>query len=82
MAAYDLKVLGERLKAQGLVVVQHGKELGEDAAEVLYKELSQWLKDSALESKTPFDDIAIPMLTKFDEKALAEIDKLDGKVGV
>ncbi len=72
--AYDIKVLGSRLKARGLVIA-------EDALEKVLEESCDWLAESAEISKTPFDDIvavAIPMVKK---EALKAIDKIDGVEG-
>lgn len=72
--AYDAKELGKRLKAKGLVEL-------EDGAEEIYKEVKAWLKESALLSKMPYDDIAVPFLDNLDKLVLPQIDKIDGQVG-
>jgi hypothetical protein len=72
--AYDLKELGKRLKAKGLIEL-------EDAAEEIYKELKGWLKESAALSATPYDDIAVPFLDNLDKFVIPQIDKIDGQPG-
>lgn len=69
---YDLKELGLRLKDKGL-------DQAEDIAEMIYKELKQWLKDSAALSATPFDNLAMGYLDQLDSFVLPKIDKLDGE---
>lgn len=71
--AYDLKILGERLKAKGLVVA-------EDAAEEIYKETKDWIEESARLSKTPYDDMALIVFPQLDNLVLPQIDKIDGQV--
>jgi len=73
--AYDLKLLGEKCKDQGL-------ELAEEAVEQLAKATFAWLKESAEISVTPYDNmgfaVALPELEKLAFKA---IDKIDGQEG-
>lgn len=68
---YDLKELGLRLKGKGL-------DQAEEIAELLYKEVKQWLKDSAAVSATPFDNLAMGYLDQLDSFVLPQIDKIDG----
>ena len=72
--AYDLKVLQERLKEEGLTIA-------EDGAEKVYKVVSQWVKESAPLSKTPVDDMALVIFPNLDKIVLPQIDKIDGKEG-
>lgn len=72
--AYDLKELGLRLKAKGLVEA-------EDLALEIYKEVKQFLRDSAALSATPYDNLAVPFLDQLDALVLPQIDKIDGAVG-
>ena len=72
--AYDLKLLLEELKKLGL-------DVAEDTAEDLFKLIMKWLKDSAVKSATPYDDIALVIIPKLEELVLAQIDKIDGKEG-
>lgn len=72
--AYDLKELGKRFKAKGLVEA-------EDAALEIYKELKEWLKESAELSSNPFDNIVIPFLDGADAVVLPQLDKIDSVQG-
>lgn len=71
--AYNVKELGAKLKAKGLANA-------EDLAEDVIKEFLDWLKESAVKSKTPYDDIliaVIPQIEKFALEAADDIDKSD-----
>ena len=72
--AYDLKELGEEMKAEGL-------DLLEDGAGKAYKALKSWLKKSAVKSTTPVDNIVTSFLDQLDSAVLPQIDKIDGEVG-
>lgn len=72
--AYDVKDLGEKLKAEGL-------ELAEDAAGKVYKALIAWFKESAALSKNPFDDMVVGFIPQIDAVVLPQIDKIDGTPG-
>lgn len=72
--AYDIKVLAEQLKGKGLV-------LAEDAAEILLKEVFVWLRQSAVVSETPYDNMALVVLPKLEELALGLVDRIDGQSG-
>ena len=69
--AYDIKDLGEKLKGAGLPVV-------EGAAEVVLEKVVAWIKESAMISKTPYDDMAMVILPLIEEKIKKEINKIDG----
>lgn len=69
--AYDIKDLGEKLKAAGLPVV-------EGAAEVVLEKVIAWIKESAMISKTPYDDMTMVILPLIEEKIKKEINKIDG----
>ena len=71
---YNVKKLGARLKSKGLIVA-------EDAAEVILEETCEWLKEEALESKTPLDDILIVLLPVIKPIIDKQVDKIDGQVG-
>lgn len=71
---YDLKDLGEKMKADGL-------ELAEDGAGKVYKCLKAWLKESAEMSSNPFDDVAMKFLEQADGVVLGAIDQIDGHQG-
>lgn len=68
--AYDLKDLGARLKAKGLVEA-------EDLAGAVYKEFKAWLKESAPLSENKYDDILAPFIDQLDAIVLPQIDKID-----
>lgn len=70
--AYDIKDLGEKLKARGLHVAEEGAKEALEA-------VSEWVKESAKISKNPFDDVAIVFLDKLKEAAMKEIEKIDGQ---
>lgn len=72
--AYQLKVLGEKLKAKGL-------DKAEEMAGEIYVELKAWLKEGAAKSATPFDDMVVPFLENLDAIVMPQIDKIDGQVG-
>jgi len=72
--AYDLKELGARLKAAGLVE-------SEDLAEQAYQITKQWIKESAVLSETPYDNLVIPFIDQLDALVLPKIDKIDGQEG-
>lgn len=72
--AYDIKVLGERLKAKGLIEA-------EDMAFAAYDEVKTWLKESAIISATPYDNIAVPFLDQLDAIVKPKIDEIDGEEG-
>jgi hypothetical protein len=72
--AYDIKVLAEKLKANGL-------EIAEESAKIVVKATLEWIEESAKLSATPYDDLALvvmPQVKSFIDKS---IDKIDGQVG-
>ena len=70
--AYDLKALAIRLKAKGLIQA-------EDLAIDVYMEMKHWIRESAMLSENPYDDIGIPFLKQLDEVIMPQIDKIDGE---
>ncbi len=72
--AYDIKALLERLKGRGL-------DLAESAGVILVEETFGWLDESAVISKTPYDDMARVIYPQLKSAALAAVDKIDGQVG-
>ena len=70
--AYDLDLLLEKLEGQGL-------SLAEDAAEKVYKSVREWAKESAVLSKNPYDDLAVPFFKQVDQIVNPLIDKIDGE---
>ncbi len=75
MKPFDLKLLVEALKAQGL-------PLAEDVAKNVVEVVFKWTEDSVKLSPTPYDDFALPLLQSAKAFVLAEIDKIDGQIGV
>jgi hypothetical protein len=74
MKAYDPKVLLEKLKKQGLPVL-------EDGAEKTYVAVKEWIKESALESENKYDDLGIPFINYVDQLVMPQLDKIDGQEG-
>lgn len=72
--AYDVKVLLESIKSDGL-------ELAEQELGLVYKHLKQWVKDSAPLSDSKIDDILAPFVDQLDPILLPLIDKVDGQLG-
>jgi hypothetical protein len=67
--AYDLKVLGEKLKARGINVV-------ETELPAVVGDIFDWVEESAVASKTLVDDLLIPVMPlakKFINKKIEEI---------
>jgi len=60
--AYDLKVLGERLKDAGLPIAL---EALESTAGKVYVIIKNWAKESAPLSATPIDDFVAPFMIKW-----------------
>ena len=67
--AYDLKVLGERLKGIGMPVLE---ETTEQVVEVFF----QWLADSAVVSPTPYDDMAQLIMPQIKKLVLDQVEKI------
>lgn len=76
--AYDLKALGEKLKAQGLPIAEEALEA---VAGKVYVSMKEWLKESAPLSETKVDDFIAPFYDQLDPLILPLIDKIDGQVG-
>lgn len=72
--AYDLKDLGEKLKLAGLPEV-------EDLAQKAYVAVKDWLKESAIVSLNPYDNLIIGFVDSLDAVVLPELDKIDGNKG-
>ena len=71
--AFDIKALGEELKAQGLPLL-------EDGAEKAYAALNTWLKKSAAIQGGLVGSILPAALDAVDGYIKAQIDKIDGEV--
>jgi hypothetical protein len=74
MAAYDIKVLGEKLKVRGL-------DVAEESLKGLVEDVFGWVESSVKESATPYDDIALGILPVIKAETLKRIDSIDGQVG-
>lgn len=72
--AYDIKELVSKFKAKGL-------DLTEDAAKLLIGSTFEWLKESAVISKTPYDDMASVVYPIIEKQIMEYADKIDGQVG-
>lgn len=76
--AYDLKDLGEKLKAKGLPIAE---DMLEKIAGEVYLAVKTWAKESAPLSETKVDDFVSPFYDQLDAIVLPLIDKIDGKQG-
>lgn len=72
--AYDLKALGERLKAKGL-------DIAEEALAMAVGETMDWVAESAVISDTPYDDMAVVIVPPLKKQVLGLVDKIDGEEG-
>lgn len=63
--AYDVKVLGDKLKNRGL-----------SALKGVVSDVSAWVQDSIKESPTPYDDLLLPIVPQLETWANAQIDKI------
>ena len=72
--AYDIKDLGEKLKAKGL-------DIAEDASVLVLGSVIDWLQESAVKSENKVDDIVAPLLGAVKPYILDQIDRLDGEKG-
>ena len=67
--AYELKELGIRMKNIGLPVA-------EEAIEQAVKEMFAWLKESAVLSATPYDDMAAFISPQLEQLILNQAEKI------
>lgn len=72
--AYDVKVLGEKLKGKGL-------NLAEESAKIVFETVIEWVEESATISPNIYDDMIKLVLPQIKKSVLAQIDKIDGQVG-
>lgn len=72
--AYDVKDLLNRCKKDGL-------EIAEAGAGVFYKNLKEWVQESAVLSENKIDDVVAPFVAHLDPIMLPLIDKVDGENG-
>jgi hypothetical protein len=78
MKAYDIKALGEAIRAKA---EEQGLTLAEEAVETLGKAAwegtKQWAADSALASENKIDDLVVPFLSTMDKLVDESIEKVD-----
>lgn len=72
--AYDLKDLEAKLKEAGLPEV-------EQLAEKCYDATKAWLKESAIVSENPYDNMVVAFVDTLDSVVKPQLDKIDGKEG-
>lgn len=71
--AYKLSILAERLKSKGL-------DLAEDVVAMIADETFDFVSESAIASKTPYDDVLVVVIPTIKQKIKADlVDKIDGK---
>jgi hypothetical protein len=73
--AYDVKLLLEKLKGEGI-------EVAEESAKILVNAVFSWLEESAVLSETPYDDMAsvlYPQLKKMALEKAEDINKADNE---
>jgi len=72
--SYDIKALGEKLKAKGL-------DVAEEAVKILVEETLVWVQEEALKSENKVDDIVAPVIAAVKPWILEQVDKIDKQVG-
>ena len=72
--AYDLKVLGEKLKGKGL-------DVAEESLKIVVDELFVWLTESAVMSPNVYDDMMALVYPQAKKYILEQVDKIDGQEG-
>jgi len=72
MKAYDLSVLGLKLKEKGLTVA-------EEVSEQVFDCVVEWVEESAKASEMPWDDFVLVLMPKVKEVVKAQLEKIDGK---
>lgn len=72
--AYDVKVLGEKLKAKGL-------DLAEESLKIVFETTCEWIEDSAVISPNIYDDLIKLAMPQIKKVVLEKIDMIDGQQG-
>jgi hypothetical protein len=72
MQPYSLQALGEKLKAQGLPML-------EDGAEKAYAAMKEWLQESSAATSSPVDDMVVSLLPALDKVVVPALEKIDGQ---
>ena len=68
--AYDVKLLLESLKGEGL-------EVAEESAKILVNGIFKWLEESADLSETPYDDMAKVIYPQLKKLAMDKIEDIN-----
>ncbi len=68
--AYDLKLLGEELKNEGL-------EIAEESLKIVVEATFKFLEKSALLSETPYDNMAVRLYPKIKELILNKVEAIN-----
>lgn len=74
MNGYDIKVLGEKLKAKGL-------DVAEESLKILVSETLDWVAKSAPVSPNKIDDVVAMAIPFVKPQIMKAIDKIDGQEG-
>lgn len=70
--AYDLKVLGEKLKSKGL-------DLAEESLKIVFETTCDWVEESAVISPNIYDDLIKLAMPQIKKVVLEKIDMIDGQ---
>ncbi len=76
--AYDLKALGEKLKAAGIPLAL---DAAEAAAGKVYVAMKEWAQESSVLSENKIDDFIVGFFGQIDSFVVPQIDKINGKIG-
>lgn len=68
--AYDLKLLGEELKKEGL-------EIAEESLKIVVNAMFNFLEKSAELSETPYDNMAAMLYPQIKKLILEEVEKIN-----
>lgn len=72
--AFELNKLGDKLKAQGLPIV-------EDGAEKVFKCVTEFLKEECMAHPNGLFKMAVPVIEVIEPLVQNQIDKIDGQAG-
>jgi hypothetical protein len=75
---YDVKKLGEKLKAKGVPVLENAAE---ETALQAYAAVKEWLQEEAALSENKIDDVVVTFFGQVDAVVLPLIDKIDKQEG-
>ena len=68
--AYDLKLLGEELKNEGL-------EIAEESLKIVVEAMFKFLEKSAVLSETPYDNMAVMLYPQIKELILSKVEDIN-----